>query len=131
MGAEMTSSEHITCALRHEEADRVAIQDSPWATTVARWRREGLPEKVSSAEFFDYEFVRLGADLSFRFPTKVLEETDEYRIHTDANGRTLKNWKGSTSTPMLIDYKVKTRDDWERHKHRLTADPSRINWDAM
>jgi len=131
MDAEMTSRERITCALRHEEADRVAIQDSPWTTTIARWRREGLPAKVSPAEFFDYEFVRLGADLSFRFPTKMLEETDEYRIHMDANGRTLKNWKGSTSTPMLVDYKVKTRDDWEQHKHRLTADPSRINWDAM
>jgi uroporphyrinogen decarboxylase len=131
MAAEMTSRERIIHALRHEEADRVAIQDGPWSTTIARWRREGLPENISPAEFFDYEFVRIGADRSFRFPIKVLEETDEYRIHVDANGRTLKNWKGRTSTPMLIDYAVKTRDDWEKYKQRLTPDRSRINWDVM
>lgn len=127
----MTSRERVTHALRHEIADRVAIQDSPWGTTVARWRREGLPQNVSPADFFNFEFIRIGADLSFRFPTEVLEETDEYKIHKNANGRTLKNWKSRTSTPMLIDYTIKTREDWEKHKHRLTPDRDRINWDAM
>lgn len=127
----MTSRERVTRALRHEIADRVAIQDSPWGTTVVRWRREGLPQNVSPAEFFNYEFERMGADLSFRFPTEVLEETDEYKIHLDANGRTLKNWKNSTSTPMLIDYTIKTREDWEQHKHRLLPDRGRIDWNAM
>ncbi len=131
MTSEMTSRERVACALRHETADRVAIQDSPWGTTVARWRKEGLPQNTSPADYFNYEFVRIGADLSMRFPAVVLEETDEYRIHKDANGRTLKNWKGRTSTPMLIDYTIKTRDDWEQHKHRLQADRSRINWDTM
>ena len=127
----MTSCERITRALKHEIADRVAIQDSPWGTTVARWRREGLPQNVPPAEFFNFEFERIGADLSLRFPTEVLEETDEYRIHRDANGRTLKNWKERTSTPMLIDYTIKTREDWEQHKNRLSPDRSRINWEAM
>lgn len=131
MTTDMTSRERITHALKHEEADRVAIQDSPWGTTVTRWRREGLPENISPTEFFGYEFERIGADLSLRFKSEVVEETDEYRIHKDANGRTLKNWKGRTSTPMLMDYTIKTRDDWEQHKHRMAPDRSRINWDAV
>ncbi len=131
MTNEMTSRERVSLALRLEEADRVAIQDSPWGTTIARWRKEGMPEKTSPADFFNFEFERIGADLSFRFPGKVLEETDEYRIYTDANGRTLKNWKSSTSTPMLIDYEIKTRDDWEKHKHLLTPERNRINWEAI
>lgn len=130
MPEEMTSRERVALALRHEEADRIAIQDSPWGTTISRWRKEGLPENVSPADFYNYEFMNIGADLSFRLPGKVLEETDEYRIYTDANGRTLKNWKESTSTPMLIDYIVKTRDDWEQHKHLLSPDRTRINWEA-
>jgi len=128
---DMTSRERITLALKHQEADRVAIQDSPWDTTVARWRREGLPEKTSPTRFFGYEFERIGADLSLRFKGEVVEETHEYRIHKDANGRTLKNWKGRTSTPMLIDYTIKTRDDWEQHKHRMAPERNRINWDAV
>jgi uroporphyrinogen decarboxylase len=131
MKKDRTSRERVIHALRHEEADRVAIQDSPWATTVTRWRREGLPQNISPAEYFNYEFVRIGANLTFRFPHKLIEETDSYKIFIDANGRTLKSWKGRTSTPMLIDYTVKTRDDWEQHKHRLRPDRDRINWDVM
>ncbi|MBD3181594.1 hypothetical protein GF312_04825 [Candidatus Poribacteria bacterium] len=131
MPVKKTSRERVSLALQHQEADRVAIQDSPWGTTIARWRKEGLPKNVSPADYFGYEFIRLGADLSFRFKPEVLEETNEYRIHRDANGRTLKNWKEKTSTPKLIDYAVKTREDWEKHKHRLTPDPDRINWERM
>lgn len=34
----MTSKERVECALLHKEADRIAIHDSPWRTTEARWR---------------------------------------------------------------------------------------------
>ena len=47
----MTSRERVQLALQHKEADRIAIQDSPWATTVARWRKEGLPEGQSITDF--------------------------------------------------------------------------------
>ncbi len=131
MKAEMTSSERVSLALKHESADRIALQDSPWGTTVTRWRKEGLPENVSPADFFGYEFEHIGGDLSFRFPSKTLENTDQYTIYTDANGRTLKNWKNTTSTPMLIDYAIKTRDDWEKNKHLLIPSRDRINWDSV
>ena len=39
----MTSRERILFALDHKEADRVAIQDSPWSSTVNRWKKEGMP----------------------------------------------------------------------------------------
>lgn len=131
MDKEITSSERVSRALRHEEADRVAIQDSPWGTTIARWQKEGLPEDLSPADFFGYEFAHIGGDLSFRFPSTVIEETDQYKIYTDANGRTLKSWKNSTSTPMLIDYAIETREDWEKNKHLLKPTRDRINWEAV
>jgi len=37
----MTSRERVRLALEHKQADRVAIHDSPWGTTMARWRSEG------------------------------------------------------------------------------------------
>ena len=131
MKPEMTSHERIKRALNHQEADRVAIQDSIWGTTGSRWRKEGLPQEVSPDQFFGFEMIRIGPDRSFRFPTAVLEETDEYRIHRNANGRVVKDFKDQTSTPMLIDYTIKTREDWDKHKHRLTPTPDRINWVAF
>jgi uroporphyrinogen decarboxylase len=131
MATEMTSRERITRAVNHQDADRVAIQDAIWATTEARWRREGLPEGVSPTDYFGFEMVRPGADTSLRFPAEVLEETDEYRIHRNSNGRVAKDWKDQTSTPMLIGYEIETPDDWLKHKGRLEPAADRIDWDAF
>jgi len=124
---EMTSRERVRLALEHEQADRVAIHDSPWGTTVARWRREGLPEGVSPQDFFGYELAGFGPDISLRLPTEVLEETDEWIIQRRSEGAIHRNWKGRTSTPELIDFTIKTRADWEEHKPRLAYDESRLN----
>ena len=131
MATEMTSRERIARAVNHQEADRVAVQDAVWATTEARWRREGLPDGVSSSAHFGYEMVRPGADTSLRFPVEVLEETDEYRIHRNANGRVAKDWKDQTSTPMLIGYEIETPDDWLKHKGRLAPSADRIDWEVF
>jgi len=126
---EMTSQERVRLALEHHEADRVAIHDSPWATTIARWRTEGLPEGVSPHQHFGYEFASVGPDISLRLPTETLEETDEWIIARRSEGAVHRNWKGKTSTPELIDFTIKTRADWEEHKPRLAFDESRLNFE--
>ncbi len=126
----MTSKERIALALQHKEADRIAIHDSPWGTTIERWRQEGLPEGVGPAEYFGYELASTGANLSMRMPTDVIEETEEYRITGGMDGQVIKNWKHATSTPEYIDFMIKTRADWEEHKFRLEWDSSRIDVEA-
>ena len=125
--AELTPRERVRLQLEHHETDRVPIHDSPWGTTVARWRREGLPEGVSPHQFFGYEFASFGPDLSLRLPTETLEETDEWVITRGPDGAVHRNWKGKTSTPELLDFTIKTRRDWEEHKPRLAFDESRLN----
>lgn len=126
----MTSKERIALALDHKEADRIAIHDSPWGTTVARWHKEGLPEEVGPAEYFGYEIAMAGANLSMRIPSETLEETEEYTIVRGLDGQIIKNWKHATSTPEYFDFMVKTRADWEEHKHRLEWDRDRIDLEA-
>ncbi|MCK4590396.1 MAG: hypothetical protein KAT86_01480, partial [Candidatus Latescibacteria bacterium] len=70
----MTSRERILLALDHKEADRVAIQDSPWSSTINRWRKEGLPEDIPVEEYFGFEIVGIGFDTGPRFPVEVLEK---------------------------------------------------------
>lgn len=82
----MTSRERVSLALQHKEADRIAIHDGPWGSTVTRWRREGLPEDQSPASYFGYEFRGFGANESLQLPTKVIEDTDEYVIATTQDG---------------------------------------------
>ncbi len=125
----MTSRERVSLALQHKEADRVAIHDSPWGTTVARWHKEGLPEGQSPAGYFGFEFSGVGCNNSLQLPTKVIEDTDEYTISTTPDGATRRNWKGKTSTPELIDFSITTREDWEEHKPRMVMNESRVDWE--
>jgi len=127
----MTSRERVLLALGRKKADRVAVHDSPWGTTVQRWHKEGLPENQSAEDYFGFEFRGFGGDNSFQLERKVIEETDDYVIATDGNGATMKNWKKSTSTPELIDFTVKTRALWEEYKPLLAWRDTRVNWEGQ
>ncbi|MBM3236498.1 hypothetical protein FJZ31_09385 [Candidatus Poribacteria bacterium] len=125
----MTSRERVCLALQHKEADRVAIHDSPWGTTVAQWHKEGLPQGQSPTSYFGYEFRGFGGNNSLQLPTKVIEETDEYVIATTQDGATQRNWKGRTTTPELIDFSITTKAIWEEHKPRMAMNESRVDWE--
>jgi uroporphyrinogen decarboxylase len=127
----MTSQERISLALQHKEADRIAIYDSPWATTVRRWRTEGLPDGVSPADHFGYETASIPYDRSLRLEPELIEETDDYTIRRDASGTVTRNWKHQTSTPELIDFLLKDRATWEEHKERFLPAEDRVDWEQV
>lgn len=126
----MTARERCLLAINHQETDRVPICDVQWDTTVRRWRMEGLPEGVSPFDYFGYERVAQGADLSFQFPARTLEETDGFRIVVDANGATTKVFKHQESTPETVAFTVNSRRTWEEHKPRLAWNESRVDWEG-
>ena len=126
----MTSRERVSLALNHKEADRVPIQDSPWPSTIERWCKEGLPQDISPAEYFDYEIVRFAADTTPSFPVKVVEENEEYILETTPYGGVRRNHKNYSSTPEIVDYHCKNRGDWERIKKRLKASRKRVDWEG-
>jgi uroporphyrinogen decarboxylase len=123
----MTGRERVLAALNHQEPDRVAITDSPWGTTIERWHREGLPEGVGPAEYFGFEFSGAGFDGTLRLPAEKLEETDEYVIDRNADGAVHRNWRHATSTPECIDFRIKTRADWEEVKENAKFTPDRVD----
>jgi uroporphyrinogen decarboxylase len=126
----MIPRERIKAAFNHEETDRVPIHDRPWEATVERWHKEGLPEDVNPAEYFNYEIVCFDADTSPRFPAKVIEETDEYITHSTAYGGLVRDHRDYSTPYEVIDYPCKSREDWEAIKERLVADKSRVDWEG-
>ncbi|TKJ47958.1 hypothetical protein CEE34_01220 [Candidatus Aerophobetes bacterium Ae_b3a] len=90
----------------------MAICDYPWPSTIERWYREGLPTNISPAEYFDYEIVSFRPDTTPRFPVKVVEENEEYIVTTTPYGGLRRNHKDYSTTPEIIDYPCKSREDW-------------------
>jgi len=126
---DITSRERILAAMEHRETDRVAITESIWGSTVARWRQEGLPQDESPQSYFGLELAGTPVDLSFQLEPRSIEETDRYVIRATEYGRVQKSWKGRASTPQLLDFPVKTRQDWEAYRSHLQWNDSRVKWD--
>lgn len=124
----MTSRERILKTLKHEEPDRVPIHDSPWSSTIHRWKREGLPPDITPAEYFNYELVEICCDLSPRFPVRTLEKTETYIIQTTPTGGVNRNFRDYSSTPELIDRPIKEKKDWPPIKEKLYPDYTRVDW---
>jgi len=124
----MISRERVRTAISRAVPDRVPIFDEIWAATVQRWQGEGLPQGISPDEYFGYDFVKIVPDLSPRFQTKVMEENNEYIIETTPYGCIQRNRKDYASTPEVIDYPIKKKDDWLAIKERLKPDYGRVDW---
>ena len=80
----MTSYERYKRVYDHKEPDRVPMRDSPWGTTMARWRREGLPQDVGFGEFFGFDRIagigcEVGAAREKRAPREEVGYCHPYR----------------------------------------------------
>lgn len=128
----MNTKERVLRMYAHKEADRVPIIDSPWAGTISRWRKEGMPVDVDWRDYLGIdkrEFII--ADISPRYEYKVFEETDRYIIYMSPWGVTTKQFKEEDSTPEFLDYTVTTPETWEKAKKRMTVSRDRIDWDML
>jgi uroporphyrinogen decarboxylase len=129
MSEPLTTRERIQRIFDHQEADRAPIVDSPWDSTIARWRREGLPAGVDWAEYLDVDCVRhILPDNSPRYPVKLVEATNEYRVYTTQWGATRKDYYDHGGAIGYLDYSVKDRAAWAAAKERMQPSRDRINW---
>lgn len=116
----MTSRERIARMYAHQEADRVPIIDTPWKGTILRWQKEGLGD-ADWVDFFDIDrVVNISVDISPRFESKVLEETEDFITYTTSWGVTLRQQRIPDSTPQYLSFTVTSPDEWRKVKQRMT-----------
>ena len=129
----MTTRERMLRTYRHQEIDRILMVDSAWEGTVHRWRREGLPANVSWEDYFGFDgIVRVLPNNSPKYPSRVIEENDRYRIVTTEWGATQKQFKELDSTPETLDHYYCTPEKWEEAKEKmLDCSDDRIPWDYL
>jgi uroporphyrinogen decarboxylase len=109
--------------LRYQPVDRRPVYlPSPWPDTLARWRREGLPEYVTDvhAHLGVSEFAHRSTNITPKaglhpsFTPRQLSEDDEFIHSIDDYGRTVREFKNHTSFPEWIDFPVKEAADLRR-----------------
>ncbi len=127
----LSPRKRVQMALAHQEPDCIPIHDSPWAATITRWHGEGLPDFVPCDEYFGYHLRGFGADTSPMYPVRVIERTPEYIVETTNTGGIRRNHRDYSTTPELIDYGIKTREDWEAAKRRLQPSVTRVDWVSL
>ena len=128
----MNSYERIKRMYEHKEADRIPIIDDPWAGTIRRWHREGMPAGMDWCDYFDVDKLGIiNIDISPRMPVKRLEENDRWYIETSSWGVTMKHFKEEDSTPEFLDFTITTEEAWDQAKKQMTLEDDRIPWQYL
>jgi len=116
----MNNLERFKKVMAFEKVDHPPLLlDGPWGDTWARWYREGYPKGVSLDEYFkvpptiEFENASPNTGLYPGFPEKVVSENENEIITIDSYGRTLRDFKNSTSIPEWLEFPVKSPKDLE------------------
>ena len=131
MAATLTTRERVLRMIEHREADRIPVTDSPWNSTVERWKREGLGDTPWWRHFDLDRLVGLWADTSPRWPEAVIEETDEWVVRRTSWGVTRRDWKLHGGVPEYLDFTITDADAWAQAKPRLAPARDRVAWDRL
>jgi uroporphyrinogen decarboxylase len=106
-----------------------------------RFREDGKSEEVEVAgeyvepvppwQHFGYDMVGAGPwfDIQpLRDHSELVEESDAWEVKRNGAGAALKYWKHKSGTPEHIDFRMTSREIWERdyRPYLLELDPQRI-----
>jgi len=90
------------------------------------------PEPVPSWEHFSFDMAGVGPTfdlMPLRDHSVVEAETDQWTVERNGAGAALKYWKHKSGTPEHIDFRMTSREVWERdyRGHLQALDPLRID----
>ena len=143
-----TSKEIVEGFFKKTKNVRVGLFDSPWGDTLQNWVKQGYPvnkitktensvakeveEPVNPTDYFGFDIVGVGGwfdVMPLKGFSEVVEESNEWRVTRNGAGASLKYWKNKSGTPEHVDFRMTSREIWDRdyRKYILTPDPSRVD----
>jgi uroporphyrinogen decarboxylase len=111
----------------------------PFAETVQRWRREGLPEDSDWEHYGQYdriELAPLNPHLCPFFELEVLGQDGEYETYRDRDGVVKRRSRTAPqpAMPQYLEHPLKGPEQWPEFRRRLDpASPARfpVHWDSL
>ncbi len=122
----MNSRKRVKYALNHKESDLVPIHDSPWESTIKRWKLEGMPKDTTANDYFNYDMAYIWPDYSPQYQIKILHETKDHITAINRFGEKIRSFKDNSATIEVINSPVKNKKDWDLLKERYTVNSSRL-----
>ncbi len=131
----MNNRERFIRTLKYLPCDYLPLYPEPvWSTTLATWKKQGLPENVTLEEYFGLEplpFVYAGPNTNIfpPFEEKLLHQDEKQIIKIDRYGRTVRDYLDHTSMPEWIEFPVKSPSDLKTIlKERFNPDSLQERW---
>lgn len=138
--ARMNSRERFYATTHYKQRDRLFhMEMGPYAETIKRWEREGLPADTDWATWSGYdrfETVPVSVGLCPAFEFEILRDEGAYEVYRDGDGvikRRLKN-EPPPAMPQYLEYPLKGRSNWPEFRKRLNPDsPKRfpLHWESI
>jgi uroporphyrinogen decarboxylase len=148
-----TSREVVENTLRGGYMERIPVVDFPWKDTLEGWVKEGYPthtvlqkdpdnpkaglvkveEPIPAVDHFGFDLTGIKGNkldmMPLRGYSEIVEENDQWYIKRNGAGAALKYWKHKSGTPEHIDFRMTSREIWERdyRPHLLNLDPARFD----
>jgi uroporphyrinogen decarboxylase len=93
-------------------------------------------EPLPAWQHFGHDMAGIGRwfdVMPLRDHKETVEETEEWEIRRNGAGAALKYWRHKSGTPEHIDFRMVTREIWERdyRPYLLELDPRRVEVDLM
>jgi hypothetical protein len=142
---ELSKREAMERLLRGDPV-RVGLREiSIWPEALEKWVQQGYPtqevpaedgktkqEPVDPVDHYGYDMVSVGGwfdAMPLRGHEEIVAETDEWVIKRNGAGAALKYWKHKYGTPEHIDFRMTSRQIWERdyRPHLLAVDRERVD----
>jgi len=135
----VTDRERFVRTMHYQPVDRLPIWDFGfWTQTLEEWHKQGLPEEVSTDEFFGMDQQWHAAPISLgmipHFEEIIYEEDEQTQLLRNTDGVLCRRSKQGTSIPTFIEFPVKNRADFEAMRERYDPDdPARYpdNWGEL
>jgi uroporphyrinogen decarboxylase len=123
----LTQGYPATGAVPAEDHNRVTISH----VVPSQLRDSDAPVPLNPYRHFDFDLHPCGGSFDLepiRSYQEVLEQTDEWLIKRNGAGAVFKYWKHKSGTPEHVDFRMTSREIWERdyRPHLLAVDRERL-----
>lgn len=137
----MTERERFLRYMKFKPVDRIPLMEmGVWPETLERWHQEGLPKWVTCLRHLeDYLWLDRSYNLNWLpingeayppFEERVLEETQDEQVISDANGVVFRQRKTHKTIPNYIRFPIQNEADYMNLLPRLDgSDPGRYSDD--